>query len=432
MGRRVRQTQARLGRMESRLAAVLEGPDVGLSVWDPDGRLVGFNPRFKEFYPDAPLKPGVVFEDLIRYTANRGLVQVSDDDDEVERWVSERVERFGTAAHDVLRTPDGRWIEVYTRSTDAGEILLLYSDVTDTRETEATLSDRGHQLERHASDLDLLADVIHAGREESPELAAARMLERVGAWSGWPVGFVHRVVGVGENDTVSFDVMASWYADTDDPGRFAQLRALVEREPRQDSDGIAGRARQTGRVVWVPNVSVDPAVDPDRRAVMTGIRGGLCRAGDPRWTGGGPSSSFCPLTSSRPTPRPRGCSRRSPRCWPGSLPAEPPRDVVDDLVKRSVSVTHRIGVRRRWLHILSEHRTDGRLPLLTDRCFGPASFGRVSSNPARQTEFRLRHRGRYVFRGAVGVGASRTSRAPRRPRTTLAPREPSRRDAGGY
>ncbi len=37
IGRRVRQTQARLGRMESRLAAVLEGPDVGLSVWDPDG-----------------------------------------------------------------------------------------------------------------------------------------------------------------------------------------------------------------------------------------------------------------------------------------------------------------------------------------------------------------------------------------------------------
>jgi GAF domain-containing protein len=87
------------------------------------------------------------------------------------------------------------------------------------------------------------------------------------------VGFVHRVVGAGENDTVSFDVMASWYADTDDPGRFAQLRALVEREPRQDSDSIAGRARQTGRVVWVPNVSVDPAIDPDRRAVMTGIRG---------------------------------------------------------------------------------------------------------------------------------------------------------------
>jgi len=275
MSRRVRQAQVRLGRMESRLAAVLAGPDAGLSVWDPDGRLVGFNPRFKEFYPDAPLKPGLVFEDLIRYTVNRGLVRVPDDDndDGIERWVSERVERFGTPSHEVLRTPDGRWLDVYTRSTDAGEVLLLYSDTTATRETEASLIDRGQQLERHTADLQLLADVIHAGREESFESAAAQIVERVCAWSAWPVGFVYRVVGTGTEDSVSLDVVASSYEDTDDSGRFAQLRALVAREARDDGSGVARRAHKTGRVVWVPNVSVDPAVDPDRLSVMTGVRG---------------------------------------------------------------------------------------------------------------------------------------------------------------
>ena len=277
MSRRARQAQARLGRMESRLVAVLAGPDAGLSVWDPDGRLVGFNPRFKEFYPDAPLKPGLVFEDLIRYTVNRGLVRIpdNDNDDEVERWVSERVERFGTPSHEVLRTPDGRWLDAYTRSTDAGEVLLLYSDTTDTRQTEASLIDRGHQLDRHTADLELLADVIHAGQGESFESAAAQMIEHVCAWSAWPVGFVYRVAGTGteDPDPVSLDVVASRYEDTDDPGRFAQLRALVAREARDDGSGVAGRAHKTGRMVWVPNVSVDPAVDPDRLSVMTGIRG---------------------------------------------------------------------------------------------------------------------------------------------------------------
>ena len=274
MGRRLRQTQARLGRMESRLAAVLAGPDAGLSVWDPEGRLVGFNRRFKEFYPDAPLKPGLVFEDLMRYTANRGLVYFpdADDDEEIERWVSERVQHFGTSSHDVFRTPDSRWLDVFTRSTDAGEVLLLYSDTTDTRETDATMTDRGHQLERHGADLRLLADVIRAGQGETAESAAARMVEHVCAWSGWPIGFVYRVVA-GESGAVSFDIAASWYDDADDNSRFAKLRALVASERRQDGDGVAGRAHRTGRMVWVPNVSVDPTVGPDRRAVMTGIRG---------------------------------------------------------------------------------------------------------------------------------------------------------------
>jgi PAS domain-containing protein len=274
MSRRVGQARARLGRMESRLAAVLAGPDAGLSVWDPDGRLVGFNPRFKEFYPDAPLKPGLVFEDLIRYTVNRGLVRIpgDDSDDEVERWVSEQVGRFGTPSHEVLRTPDGRWLNVYTRSTDAGEVLLVYSDITEMRETEASVIDRSHQLDRHTADLQLLADVIHAGQEASFESAAAQMVEHVCAWSTWPVGFVYRVGGTGAGDSVRLDIVASRYGDPDDTSRFARLRALVEDEPR-DGDGVAGRAHKTGRVVWVPNVSVDPAVDPDRLSVMTGIRG---------------------------------------------------------------------------------------------------------------------------------------------------------------
>ena len=142
-----------------------------------------------------------------------------------------------------------------------------------TRQTEASVIDRGHQLDRHAADLQLLADVIHAGQGESFESAAAQVVEHVCAWSAWPVGFVYRVAGTGTEDPVSLDVVASRYEDTDDPGRFAQLRALVEREARDHGSGVAGRAHKTCRVVWVPNVSVDPAVDPDRLSVMTGIRG---------------------------------------------------------------------------------------------------------------------------------------------------------------
>ena len=271
VSRRLGRTQLRLAGIESRLAAVLAASDTGLSVWDSAGHLVGFNKRFKEFYPNVPLKPGVVFEDLIRHTANRGLVQVAGDD--VDGWVSEWVDRYGTTARDVWRTPDGRWVDVHTRVADSGEVLLLYTDMTDTREHESTLTGRNQQLERRSSALGLLADIVHvATAAPPPPSAAERIVELVCSWSGWSVGYVHSVTTLGDGDVGTRDLMASWYADA---SRYADLRVQVETATGHDGGGVADRACRTRRTVWVPNVSVDPTTDPERRALMTasGLRG---------------------------------------------------------------------------------------------------------------------------------------------------------------
>ena len=66
---RVKTADERAARMESRLAALLEGQDAGLAVWDREGHLVACTQRFRDFYPTIQLTPGFVFEDLIRFTA---------------------------------------------------------------------------------------------------------------------------------------------------------------------------------------------------------------------------------------------------------------------------------------------------------------------------------------------------------------------------
>ena len=148
-----------------------------------DRRLVACNDRFREFYPNAPIKPGLVFEDLTRYTANRGLIQVPGDD--IETWVTERVDRFGTAQHDVLRTPDGRWLDIRTRPADTGELLMLYTDTTQVRETEATLSDRSQRLEQQSSDLGVLAWRMQS-RSRTWRLRSTRQPD--GWWSSCAAG----------------------------------------------------------------------------------------------------------------------------------------------------------------------------------------------------------------------------------------------------
>ena len=270
VARRLHTTRERLDRMESRLAAVLEASDAGLAVWDPGGRLVACSERFREFYPTVQLKPGLVFEDLTRFTATRGLIQLAED--EMETWVDERLARFGDVGHDLLRTSDGRWLEIDTRPTGSGDVLLLYRDTTHLRETEATLSDRSERLARQSVDLTLLTDAIRiANTETTLEAATAAVVELVCTWAAWPVGYAYRVSGFG--DDLILDPIPAWFADSDAVDTCPGLRAFIEQRRLKRGEGAAGRALYTGRVSWIPNVAVDPSIDTEARAAMAGMRG---------------------------------------------------------------------------------------------------------------------------------------------------------------
>jgi hypothetical protein len=267
---RVKTTDERTARMEARLAAVLEGPDAGLAVWDRSGRLVACTQRFREFYPTIQLKPGLVFEDLIRYTATRGLIQI--DQDRVEAWIDERIGEFGQTWHEVVRTPDRRWIEIDTRPTRAGEVVLSFSDATRAWENEATSSHRGERLDQQTRNLNLLTAAIGVGSTaRSPEAAVAEVVALVTAWGGWPVGYAYRVVGSG--DTVTVEPMAAWHLAADLGETGVALREAIERNPSPSEDGVALRACRTGRIVWIPNIGVDPSIGSGLRTAMTDFRG---------------------------------------------------------------------------------------------------------------------------------------------------------------
>ena len=267
---RVRTTDDRTARMESRLAAVLEGFDTGLSVWDREGRLVACTERFREYYPTVQLKPGLAFEDLIRYTATRGLVQI--EEDLVETWVDDRVSQFGGRWHDVVRTSDGRWVAIDTRPTRGEEVILSYADTTQFRNDDATLSDRNDRLEQHANDLNLLTAAVEVGsRAVSPETATAEVVKLVCTWAAWPVGYAYRVVS--RDDAVTFDSMPAWHTSAGAAESYADLHDMIARCPSSGEDGIATRAIRAGGIVWVPNIAVDPSIESDIRAAMPGIRG---------------------------------------------------------------------------------------------------------------------------------------------------------------
>ena len=267
LAHRLHRTRAGAARVEARLAAVLAAAGSGLSVWTTAGRLVACNARFRELYPDVPLKPGLELEDLLRFTVTRGLVQVPDV--ETEAWVQARLAGVGERARTVVRTAAGGWLEIQAAPVDGGETLLLYTDVTDAEEVRGESAERKRQLAGRTADLELLRGVLAAADAGEPlEAAVARVVALVCDWAGWPVGRAWRAAG---NDPPLLEPLPA--ALVTSGSDYEALRPMLADEPSADADSLALRAARAGRVVWVADVEGDPAFQGGGRPELPGIRG---------------------------------------------------------------------------------------------------------------------------------------------------------------
>ena len=256
------------GTAQTRLSAVLESLSVGFSVWNEDGRLVTCNGRFRGFYAGVDLKPGLAFEDLTRFTATRGLVYVPED--QIERWVTDRVGRFGHASHEEVRVADDRWLEIRTIPTGLGETVVLYADVTGQHETASALDECRQRLEYWSTRLALLHRAVEVGASGSSfDEAVQVVLALVGEWAGWPAGSAYLVAA---DKNCAPDPTGIWYLA--EAGTFASLRSLTNRKGLPScSDAVLGQAVQSGKVTWVTNLEVDPRISDVSRAALSGIRG---------------------------------------------------------------------------------------------------------------------------------------------------------------
>ncbi len=266
---RLRSAHARVAAVQARLAAMLESLSAGLAVWSADGRLRACNGRFREFYPGVPIKPGLMFEDLIRFNATRAVVLVPEDS--LEEWVSVWTARLGTDSCETLRTPDDRWLEVRTVATAGGETVLLYIDVTDRRASTAAITDDRIRAEHQSAGLALLEQAVAVGAAATSFHAAARdVLGLVATWARWPAGTLYLVAA---DETRAPSASGVWYVGDD--AAAAALRAAVDACGDDPDDGLLQRAVRSGEPTWVTNIDVDPRLSDRRRRALAGVRG-LC------------------------------------------------------------------------------------------------------------------------------------------------------------
>lgn len=118
---------------------IVDNIDQGISLYDRNLRLVGWNERYRELFdlPETLIRKGAKFEDIIRYNAERGEYP----GEMSENAVRDRVRRAREAArhrYDHVR-PNGTVIEVRGSPMQDGGFIASYTDVTERRRLEDEL-----------------------------------------------------------------------------------------------------------------------------------------------------------------------------------------------------------------------------------------------------------------------------------------------------
>jgi PAS domain S-box-containing protein len=177
---------------EETLADAVETITVGFILYGPDRRLLAYNRRLVEMFPESgeELRSGkATFDSLQRVhltSVNYGLTEA-----EVESSLATRSKDFtNPRASFEYQLPDGRWVLVNERKTRAGGLVGIRTDITEIRRRERALS--------------VLLD-HPAGDKDSFALAARALAAALG----------YRFAGVGliSADGARVELQAFWSGD---------------------------------------------------------------------------------------------------------------------------------------------------------------------------------------------------------------------------
>lgn len=108
---------------EQQLKSAINAIDDAFALYDVNDRLVLCNDKYLEFYHTTAdlIRPGILFEDLVRQGIARG--QYPEALGQEEEWVQRRLKAHRDAASFEQRLDDGRWLKVAeSRAPDGGTV----------------------------------------------------------------------------------------------------------------------------------------------------------------------------------------------------------------------------------------------------------------------------------------------------------------------
>ncbi|MCZ8187650.1 MAG: PAS-domain containing protein [Beijerinckiaceae bacterium] len=148
------------------LDEAIENINEGFVLYDSEDRLVRCNRKYRELYALSAdkLRPGVSFEEILRFGVDNGQIPSAKDDP--EGWIAERLARHrNPSAPFEQALGDGRWLMVSDRITSNGARVGIRTDITDLKKHLADLEAARENMRRQAERMADLAEENKRARE---------------------------------------------------------------------------------------------------------------------------------------------------------------------------------------------------------------------------------------------------------------------------
>ncbi|GGD49690.1 hybrid sensor histidine kinase/response regulator [Pseudoxanthomonas indica] len=146
------------------LSTTLENIAAGVSVVDPEMRLVAWNRSYQVMfgYPDGMLYVGRPVADLIRYNAEKGELGEGDVDVQIGRRIAYM--RAGSPHVFERVLSDGQIIEMRGQALPGGGYVTSYNDITDFKRAEQALREANENLEQRVAERSQAAEAAQQSK----------------------------------------------------------------------------------------------------------------------------------------------------------------------------------------------------------------------------------------------------------------------------
>ncbi len=230
--------------------------DSSLLIVDASGHIVMTNQAYSAMYPESAEKEhaGVHFSSLAR------IQRPNLSADEIEDYVRHVITQDTTDQHTLA---DGRIVKIQRRITPGGGFVSLHTDISDVvRQTNL--------LETQAATMDLMkAIAVDANESADVEAAYKKCLERICNYTGWEVGHVYIPCDDGSERCRPTD---SWFCAGS--GMYQSFRKQTQSTIFDNGQGLPGRVFQSGKPIWLHDVTADANFPRAQTARQSGIIGG--------------------------------------------------------------------------------------------------------------------------------------------------------------
>lgn len=127
---------------QNRLQDAINSISEGFSIFDPDDKLILFNRKFLDFWPNLTdrIHTGITFDQLMQMAISEKCINVIEDAP-YDEWIQQHLEqryatRRGSANRWIYALSSGKWVQVNDRRSIEGGIASIYTDITDLKDEE--------------------------------------------------------------------------------------------------------------------------------------------------------------------------------------------------------------------------------------------------------------------------------------------------------